>query len=230
MDPKHNSLITLGKTSLLDPFLFLLQVSDSALPIGSYSHSWGLETAVQEGRLTTEKEVYDYLLGVLYGSLFPQEGRACFWAHQYSQQQDQTRLLHLQARLNASRWALEPRQASLALGRRFKQLMEKTWGLSCPDGLHHCLAFGWSCGQANIGSKETVKAYLFNSVMGLVSASVRLVPLGHSEGQHLLAQFHPIITSMSCETQQENTFSSFTFLQERDCQVHQTLYSRLFQS
>jgi urease accessory protein len=228
MDLKQDSLHHLG--GKLDPLLFLLQLSDSALPIGSYSHSWGLETAVQEGRLTTEREVYEYLLGVLYGSLVPYEGRACFWAHEYSQQQDEAKLLHLQARLNASRWAFEPRQASLALGRRLRQIMAKTWELSCPDGLHHCLVFGWICGQAHIAPEETVKAYLFNSLMSLVSASVRLVPLGHSEGQDLLAQFHRAVTSISSETLREKLFSSFTFLQERDCQVHQTLYSRLFQS
>jgi urease accessory protein len=228
---------------MLDPLLFLLQLTDSSLPIGSYSHSWGLETAVQDNRLQTAEQVKEYLLGLLHFTLAPQEAGACGLAHRYSQIPDPAALAALQQRLNAARWAEEPRRASLDLGKRLQQLAAKTWQLSCPvaagrsaeAGLHHCLVFGWICGQGGVSRQETIKAYLFTSLTGLVSAAVRLVPLGHTEGQQILATLHTAVLQVLplCDAEDptaEGGISSFAPLQERDCQRHQQLYSRLFQS
>jgi len=150
----------------------------------------------------------------------------------------------LQQHLQATRWAAEPRRASLDLGKRLAQLAERTWGISVPQAAgepwHHPLAFGWICAQAGIGLEDTLRAFLFASLTGWVSAAVRLVPLGHTEGQSLLAQLYEPIETV---VQQEilpvirrdpplnwPALSSFAPLNERDCQAHQQLYSRLFQS
>jgi urease accessory protein len=106
------------------------------------------------------------------------------------------------------------------------------------------VVFGWICAQAGIGLEDTLRAFLFSSLTGLVSAAVRLVPLGHTEGQSLLAQLyepieavvHQEILPVVKRAERPNlspswpALGSFTLLQERDCQVHQQLYSRLFQS
>ncbi len=229
-------------------FYLLLQLTDSALPIGSYSHSWGLEAAVQAGHLRDRAGVQQYLLGILYMSLAPFEGRACALAYRLAQSGSQSGVQELHRHLQATRWAAEPRQASLDLGKRLAQLAERTWGIPVPkpegEPLHHPLVFGWICAQAGIGLEDTLRAFLFSSLTGWVSAAVRLVPLGHTEGQSLLAQLHkPIESALQQEIlpiakQIERpkipldypALSSFTPLQERDCQAHQQLYSRLFQS
>lgn len=227
-----------------DPLLVLLQLTDSALPIGSYSHSWGLETAVQSGQIHTADQVMAYLEGILMASIAPLEGRACGLAHGYGIAQDGHRFWQLHQRLSATRWAPEPRQASLALGCRLDQLSAQVWGLHCPgnswegacgrsqgsSGPHHCLAFGWIAAQAGLGAQATVQAYLFTAITALVSAAVRLVPLGHTQGQQILAQLHPQIRAAVPECLGSESLASFAPLQERDCQAHQHLYSRLFQS
>lgn len=229
-------------------FYLLLQLTDSALPIGAYSHSWGLEAAVQAGQLRDRAGVQQYLLGVLHMGLAPTEGRACAFAHRLSRLGSESGVEKLQQQLQATRWAAEPRQASLDLGKRLAQLAERTWGISVPkaegDPLHHSVVFGWICAQAGIGLEDTLRAFLFSSLTGLVSAAVRLVPLGHTEGQSLLAQLyepieavvHQEILPVVKRAERPNlspswpALGSFTLLQERDCQVHQQLYSRLFQS
>ncbi len=220
----------------LDPLLVLLQLTDSALPIGSYSHSWGLETAVQEGRIQTADQVLHYLTGILSTSIGPWEGRACALAHECGITEEGDRFWQLHHRLNAARWAPEPRQASLALGQRLDQLSTKVWGISCPThpnqipGPHHCLTFGWIGSQVGLDQPETVRAYLFAAITGWVSAAVRLVPLGHTQGQQILTQIQPQILEILPHCLGSEPLSSFAPLQERDCQAHRQLYSRLFQS
>ncbi|MEL7085638.1 MAG: urease accessory UreF family protein [Cyanobacteria bacterium J06597_1] len=227
----------MGKTlpPIADPQLWLLQLSDSALPIGSYSHSWGLETAVQADRLQSATQVAEYLTGLLHQAIGPQEGAACVLAHRYSCDADSAGFLDLQLELTAARWATEPLNASLQLGNRLNRWARSTWELSCPDAdsIHHCAAFGWLCAQAGLTATETVRAYLLGSLTSLVSAAVRLVPLGHSQGQQVLATLHgeiaiAIPTCLAVES--PDSLHSFAPVLERDCQAHRTLYSRLFQS
>ena len=227
----------MGKSppALADPQLWLLQLSDSALPIGSYSHSWGLETAVQSDRLKTASQLIDYLAGLLHQAIAPQEGAACVLAHRYCREDNFPAFIQLQLDLTATSWAAEPRKASLELGQRLNRWAQSTWGLSCPetDVMHHCTAFGWLCGAAELSEQTTVRAYLFGSIASLVSAAVRLVPLGHSQGQQVLAQLHGDITiaiSQCLSVEGPEYLHGFAPLRERNCQAHRTLYSRLFQS
>ena len=233
----------MGKTlpPIADPQLWLLQLSDSALPIGSYSHSWGLETAVQADRLQSATQVAEYLTGLLHQAIAPQEGAACALAHRYGRDANSTDFLALQLELTAARWAIEPLNASLQLGNRLNRWAGSTWGLSCPEPdsgtnasyLHHCAVFGWLCAQAGLAETETVRAYLLGSLTSLVSAAVRLVPLGHSQGQQVLATLHgdiAIAIPICLAVESQDSLHSFAPVLERDCQAHCTLYSRLFQS
>ncbi|MEN9264878.1 MAG: urease accessory UreF family protein [Thermostichales cyanobacterium BF4_bins_65] len=215
-----------------DPLLFLLQVSDSALPIGSYSHSWGLETAVQAGRLRCLEDVQRYLEGLFHLSLLPQEAQACRLG--FHSRRDPGCWLWVNTYLSACRWPQETHQASLQLGKRLAVWGEKHWGIPLPAGeeMHHSPVFGWLGAHAGVEEGACVQAYLWSTVQALVTAAVKLVPLGQSEGQHLLCQFQPLIVVGVQEVMQQppDQLWSFAPLQERDARQHQDLYSRLFQS
>jgi len=239
-----------------DPLLFLLQISDSALPIGSYSHSWGLETAVQAGHLTTLTQVQAYLEGILHLSLLPQEAQACRLG--FHARRDPQRWLMANNYLTACRWAEEPHRASLLLGKRLAAWGEKHWGIPMPPGAeqHHSPVFGWVCAHAEVAEGACLSAYLWSTLQALTTAAVKLVPLGQSQGQTLLCALQPQIIRGVEELQQQPLTQltefpafpegsqpcqspenleipqiwSFAPLQERDCHQHQYLYSRLFQS
>src|SRR5947208_3590501 len=54
--------------------LHLLQLGDSALPIGGYSHSWGLEAAVDRGLVRNAADLESWVRSWLHQALGPLEG------------------------------------------------------------------------------------------------------------------------------------------------------------
>ena len=103
----------------MERLLRLLQLADSALPVGAAAHSFGLESLIQEGLLGAD-ELESFLRGYLEES-----GRLdaafCRSAHSLTELRGEEfamRWRNLNQRLSARKLSRESRDASLTLGRR----------------------------------------------------------------------------------------------------------------
>jgi urease accessory protein len=224
------------------PLLSLLQMTDSALPIGSYSHSWGLETFVQNDTIKNADEATLAINTILRFTLAPREGIGAALAYRFEKSPNRVNNRNSLATLNnyltASVWAGETHDASVNLGQRLLRLAEslgwceagqdKTLGPEC----HHCVAVGFLAAKLGIDINELIPAYLFAGTTALVAALVKLVPLGHTDGQRIIAQSQPLIAelSISCLSATLADLGGFAPLSEWAAVEHQSLYSRLFQS
>lgn len=189
--------------------LKLLQLADTALPIGATAHSFGLETLVAEGLLTVPQLplfFQDYLVEV-----GRPEGLFCRVAHRLSQSDApdfETAWLTLNMRLSALKMARESRTASAMLGKRLLQLINTlephpTWqlawqaGLQAEVDLHHAPVFGLIGGILQIEEDLTVLTYLQQSLAGLISVCQRLLPLGQQQATRLLWQLKPALLEVT---------------------------------
>jgi urease accessory protein len=187
--------------------LRLLHLADSALPVGSLAHSFGIESLVSQGFLSVANlpgffRVYLEEEGMV-GAVFCREAWRLATAN--SPVFPSARWGDLNDRLSALKPARESRQASQSLGDnllravfalgdfpQIKAAMEAMRDRDArPAGIHHSPAFGLVCGALGIDADRAVTAFLHQSIAGLVSACQRLMPLGQRGAMRLIWDLKP---------------------------------------
>lgn len=221
--------------------LRLIQLADSALPIGSTAHSFGLETLVDDGMLTVAR-LADFLRDQICetGTL---EAAYCLAAHALAGAEPFINgWLRLNMRLDALKTSRESRAASASLGRRFLQLARELTDEPLLDdvlktaklqgvGIHYCTAFGLTGGMLGVEGRVTALAYLNQTVAGTVSACQRLMPLGQTAASQLQWQIKSaIIEAVNRADALDDTAEATAFSAMIDAASarHPALMTRLF--
>jgi urease accessory protein len=190
-----------------------MQLSDSALPIGTLSHSFGLEMLVEDGSVTVNR-LYSFLTDYLQETGTVEAAYCLKMLHtatRYRANDDNalddalyTIWLTINGTLDALKQARESREASTALGRRLLQLVLKLEPNPIIEravqvakaqqiGTHHSAAFGLTCGLWQIDPQTAAAAFLQQTITSLVSACQRLMPLGQTQANQLLWDLKPAI-------------------------------------
>ncbi|SEO24884.1 urease accessory protein UreF [Paenibacillus sp. OV219] len=237
------SLTRPPSTAGIVSWLALQQLLDSALPIGGFSHSFGLETLVQEGSVRTTANLEEYMRAMLLQSWstadvmvikavyrdLPVRKLDSLWAVE--------RLVHVQ------RAAIESRTGVQKMGRRLLQLLVSlypqcdwytlTEGVCTNDCLAtHPLVFGYACWQLGISLEQAAQGYLYACMVTCVGSALRLMSIGQTEGQSIIARLTPIAVEawrIAESMEPEEAYSNMP-LAEIAMMRHEQLYSRLFMS
>ena len=238
-------------------FLQLLQLADSALPIGTTAHSFGLETLTSEEEVCVEQLVAfcsDYLIEC--GTL---ECTFCLLSHRLvkasadgdtiqnvvaSENEAYVQAwLTLNTQLSAYKPARESRTASATLGRRLLQLAASLEELPVIQTAlvaaklqhietHYSTAFGLVASLLTIDEEMTLLAYLQQTLSALLSTSQRLLPLGQSQASNIQWHLKPLMVEVITRSQQmaldPASITTFTPLLDLGSMRHPTLTTRLF--
>lgn len=206
----------IGEVALLR----LLQLADSALPIGSAAHSFGLETIADLNNLQPQT-LQSFLQAFLEesGAL-----EAVFVRRAWNGES----LLPLCQEVSARKIARESRDASLKLGRRFAELVNTVLDEPALEtDLHYCIAFGAAGRALGIQPDALVPAYLNQSVTGLIFACQRLIPLGQMAASRVLWDLKPVIARIACVSHSEEAWCFSPYL-ELASMRHSSMETRLF--
>jgi urease accessory protein len=199
--------------------LELLQLADSALPVGAAAHSYGLESLAEEALLSPEN------LDAFFGECVSEAGRleATFVRRAWRGGD----LAQLNDEFDARRPARESREASFKTGRRFMELFGALSGVYISPAAHYPIAFGAAGRVLVIPEESVVLAYLQQSLTGMVSACQRLMPLGQVAASRLIWNLRPAILRAASDSERLETYC-FTPLPELGSMRHPLLETRLF--
>jgi urease accessory protein len=208
----------------------LLTWLSPAFPTGAFAYSHGLEWAVETHDIRDGESLRDWLNDVIeHGSA---RNDAILLRHAHRAANDTGALRDIVALALATAAGRERYDEALAQGRAFLRAAAG-WGVpSLPEDTPYAVAVGAMAGAHGIDEDTTAGAYIQTFASNLISAAVRLVPLGQTTGLQTLAALEPIILDTVAATSQAtlDDLGGCAFRSDLAAMRHETQYTRLFRS
>lgn len=218
----------------------LLQLSSPTLPVGAYSWSGGLEWPCDTGSIRDESGARGWIVQVLARSLGTMELPVMLRAHRAAAAGDLTALLAWNEEFIASRETAESRAETLQMGYSALVLAASldwldprlTEHLQAQTAIAYPVVWGALARAFDLDEHVAAAGYAWSWLENQVMAAVRLVPLGQTAGQRLLAGLSPLAAEVAAAAVVIDDESLGTWLPGltiASCR-HETQYSRLFRS
>jgi urease accessory protein len=201
-----------------------------AFPTGAFAYSHGLEWAVESNDVTNETNLQAWLSDVLARGA----GRTdtILLRHAHRAAADLHALSDIADLAYATASCRERQSESLDQGKAF-MLATAPWGTpAAPERIPYPVAVGAVSGAHGIPEDATAAAYLQAVATNMISAAVRLVPLGQTAGLRVLAALEPTILAVATETKDAtlDDLGGCAFRSDLAAMRHETQYTRLFRS
>jgi urease accessory protein len=211
-----------------------------SFPVGAFSYSSGIEWAVEAGDIADAASLRDWLAAMLADGAGFCDGVILAHAHRAALSCDETGLREI-AELAATFVPSRERQLETsAQGRAFIEIARAAW--YC-DGLEAMIAAGGGtivypvavglvAAAHAIPLPQTMHALLHALVSNWISAGARLIPLGQTDSQRLLASLEPVVVATGARALDASLddLGSATFRADLAGMRHETQYTRLFRS
>ncbi|MFU8927045.1 urease accessory protein UreF [Acinetobacter puyangensis] len=212
--------------------LKLLTLSSTALPVGAYCYSQGVETAIEIGLIHDEASSIAYFEEVLEMLLLrfelpilkrmlqnhADDAQFLYWANMYKASRESKELL------------AESQQLAFSLNAWIRDVLKIP--VVVKKQLGFLPVYAQLCGRLQLDVADVLTAYTFTVLENQVLAAVKTVPLGQMSGQRILWHMHqrvPDAIERVLQLQDQQMSSALPCYAMLSMQ-HETQYSRLFRS
>jgi urease accessory protein len=211
-----------------------------SFPVGAYSYSHGLEYAVAERLVEDHESLVGWVGAILAWGNGHADGVLFCAAWRSASLSDVAALNGVNEIAAAFRGTREIALESSAQGTAFSAMARTAWNVpvlsalaDANDGaIAYPVAVGAACASGGISLASGLSAYLHAFAANLVSAGVRLIPLGQSDGQRAIAALEPHVgasTERALGTSLEELGTS-TPVVDWTSMKHERQHTRLFRS
>src|SRR5450432_2279451 len=197
-----------------------------AFPVGAFSYSHGLETVIRDGTVADADTLSAWIAGLIeHGS-----GWTDAVLFKAAWEADAAGLAEVAELAQALAPSLERRRETLGQGEAFL-IAARAWGPPRLSGaVAYPVAVGAIAAAANIPLETALTAWLHAFAANLVSAAVRAVPLGQTDGVAVIAELEPVILAAAARAAASSLddLGSAALLSDIPAMRHETLGVRLF--
>ena len=214
----------------------LLSWLSPSYPVGAFSYSHGLEYAVETGKVSDTDALVAWLTTVLLSGTGRVDGVLFCEAHRAAASQDRAGLQEIAALGNAFQPTAEFALEARAQGAAFVRATRSAWPSPSLDDIDedtvYPVAVAVACAAHGISMEDGLHAYFHAFMANLVSAAVRLIPLGQTDGQRAIAMLEDTVAKAAEQsmTIPLDDIGSAAPLIDLASMRHETQYTRLFRS
>jgi len=214
-----------------------------SFPVGSYSYSHGIECAVEDGLITDRDTLTRWVEAIINHGAGRNDATLFRAAWQAITDDDQGALASVAEMADAYRATPEMALESTAQGQAFLDTLANVWpdpkfqkwantltGLDRPPA--YAVAVGVAAASAGVPLGHALVAYLHAMAANLISAGVRLVPLGQTDGQLAQAALEAPVRAAAerAMIRPLDDFGAAAPMVDWTSMKHETQYTRLFRS
>lgn len=214
-----------------------------SFPVGGYTYSHGVEYAIETGRVNCVDSLTNWLSGIVRFGAGGTDATFFVEAYKAACEGDMDRLMMATAYAEAMTPTSEMRLEATAQGEAFLKTIMKVW----PDDRlidwkecmgkarrkpTYAICVAVVAALSDVPLKAALTAFLHALVSNLVSAGVRLVPLGQTDGQIAIANLEQTILQ-AVDAAIDRPFEdigSAAVMVDWTSAKHETQYTRLFRS
>ncbi len=220
---------TVPKITLMntDAVLTLTQWLSPGFPVGAFAYSHGLERVIDAGGITSVTTLEPWLRDIIgHGS-----GRSDLVLLRAAFIADEMDVAGIDALAEAFAASSGRLTETCDQGAAFARTVDAVWGTRLGT-LTYPVAVGRAARVCGLPQDLTAGMYLHAFTANLISAAVRLVPLGQTAGQDLLARLAPLMTSVAEATtvSTPDDLTSACFAADIASMQHETQYSKVFRT
>lgn len=194
MKQRSDMSMELTNQSLLD----LLQLTNANFPIGSFSHSFGLETYIRKDIIKDSESLKKVMKSFLYGQFLNVDLLSIVLIYDHLKNNDLEAVFSIDEKVSCQGMSKETRKSAKQIGtqmlkiyielfpenellKKYQERIEakKNYG-------HPAVVFAIFCFSQEIDIKTCLYVHLYSTSSALVQNCVRAIPLGQVEGQKVM--------------------------------------------
>ncbi len=214
--------------------LRLLTWLSPSFPVGAFSYSHGLEWAVEAGEVRDHVSLLAWVEDIVAHGAGRNDLVVMAEAWHAAVGRDTARLSAVAELAVALSPTAERALETEAQGEAFRQAIRTAWPEAACDlrGIPYPIAVGVAAACCRIALTPALTAYLHAMAANLVSAGLRLIPLGQSDGVRVLAALEaPILAQADWAANSTlDDLGGFSMIADIASMRHETQYTRLFRS
>lgn len=211
-----------------------------SFPVGAFSYSSGLEWAVEAGDIGNAATLQGWLAAMLSDGAGFCDGVFLCHAWRASAAGNAAALAGVAELAAAFVPSRERHLETTAQGRAFADIAGATWNCGAleqllaisPGAIAYPVVVGTVAAGHGVRLDLTLHAFLHAQTANWISAGVRLIPLGQTDSQRVMAALEPVVTSAAGRALDAtlDDIGSATFRADLASMHHETQYTRLFRT
>ena len=173
-----------------------LQFGDSVFPVGGFSFSAGLETAIQQRVVTDAKTLLAYARTAVEQAALG-DGIGLIWSHRAALADEIDELVHIDRLVHARKLSSETRLMSVRMGKKFNEIGAQIlgtplllrWREHIADGTTpgcYPVALGVNFAAQGLSARDAFAVHQYGVAVMILGAALRLMRIDHVETQKML--------------------------------------------